>query len=246
MSRDAVTCDVTELESTDTRSRPRALGYVRVSTDEQTRGYGLDAQERAIRDYCRAERLRLVDVLCDEALSGSNGLEQRAGLAEALAILEAGGSDVLVVARLDRLARDLLVQETVIERLARRGCAVRSAAEPDVTSDDPTRVLVRQVLGAIAQYERGVIRGRMLAGKAAKGAQGGYTGGQPRYGTRAENRELVTHDEEAVVADRARSLRDAGYSYRAICQMLEAEGLGPRRADHWQAAVIRRIVLDRR
>lgn len=223
--------------------KPRAVGYVRVSTDEQVRAYGLDAQEKAIRDYCAAEQLRLGTIYRDEGQSGSNGLDTRTGLAEALAALEAGDAELLVVSRLDRLARDLLVQETVIGRLGRRCCEVRSVAEPDVSSEDPTRVLVRQVLGAIAQYERGVIRGRMMAGKAAKAARGGYTGGRPRYGTRAAAGALAVDVGEDETVARILELRRDGASYRCIALTLEQEGIHPRRGERWQPSTLRAIVL---
>src|SRR4051812_28580331 len=102
-------------------AKMRAFGYVRVSTSDQADGYGLEAQEAAIKTYCRAEGLRLVEILRDEGVSGSNGLDTREGLGVALARLEAGDGDLLVVSRLDRLARDLLVQETVLSRLQLRG-----------------------------------------------------------------------------------------------------------------------------
>jgi site-specific DNA recombinase len=63
-------------------AKPKALGYVRVSTDEQaSKGHGLDIQRRAIASYCKAQGLVLVDVLADEGVSGSNGLDDREGLA---------------------------------------------------------------------------------------------------------------------------------------------------------------------
>ena len=240
-----MTCDVTELVGTVTANgrKRRAIGYVRVSTDEQTRKYGLDAQEHAITAHCRALGLRLVTIARDEGQSGSNGLDTRTGLAEALARLEAGDADILIVSRLDRLARDLLVQETILERLARRGRAVLSVAEPDVTSDDPTRVLVRQVLGAIAQYERGVIRGRMLAGKAVKAAQGGYTGGAPRFGTRASNATLISDTDERAAVTIIMQLRHQGHSYRNIASELDLRRIAPRRSTRWHAAVVRRIAI---
>jgi len=56
----------------------RALGYVRVSNDEQaSKVYGLDIQRRAIRDYCKANRLLLVDIVTDFGISGSNGFDSR-------------------------------------------------------------------------------------------------------------------------------------------------------------------------
>lgn len=223
--------------------RKRVIGYLRVSTAEQVLGYGLDAQAKALKDYAKAQGLKVVAVLRDEGQSGSNGLDDRKGLAEALARIEAGDASALVVKSLDRLARDLLLQETVIARLRQVGADVLSATEPDMESEDPTRVMVRQMLGAIAQYERAVIRGRMMSGKAAKGARGGYTGGQPRYGTQAKDRQLAEFPEEKAIVETVLRLRAEGRSYREVCTALEAEGYRPRRAEHWQPAVVRKIAL---
>ena len=73
-----------------------------------------------------------------------------------------------------------------------------SVSEPAVEGDDATRVLVRQLLGGIARYERAVIRGRMMAGKAAKVARGGYGGGRPAYGLKADGKKLVKEASKRV------------------------------------------------
>ncbi|HVC26070.1 MAG TPA: recombinase family protein, partial [Acidimicrobiales bacterium] len=132
----------------------KVLGYTRVSTAEQVDGFGLDVQRGAIERYCKDHGLRLVRVFSDEGQSGSNGLDTRVELAEALALVERGEVAGLVVYRLDRLARDLLLQETLMARMRQAGAEVLSVSEPDIDSDDATRVLVRQVLGSISQYER--------------------------------------------------------------------------------------------
>ena len=223
--------------------RPRAIGYIRVSTTEQVSGFGLDVQEKAIRDYCKANRLRVVAVYRDEGQSGSNGLEDRVGLAEALAALKAGEAQSLVVYRLDRLARDLILQETTVERLKDQGTPVVSASEPDLdtATDDPTKVLIRQIVGAVAQYERAVIRGRMMAGKAAKVAQGGYGGGRPAYGYKASGGSLVANDDEAAVVDTVTSMRSSGESYRAIALALSDSGITTRTGGAWNPNQVRRI-----
>src|SRR5450631_347777 len=97
--------------------KPKVIGYTRVSTTEQVEGFGLDVQEAAIRKYCKADGLHLVAMLTDQGQSGSNGLDDRLGLAEGLARIERGEASALVVYRLDRLARDLILQETLHERL---------------------------------------------------------------------------------------------------------------------------------
>lgn len=222
----------------------KVIGYVRVSTDRQAdKGSSLATQEKSIRAWAKTNGHRLLSVERDEGVSGANGLASRAGLPIALAALEDGKADALVVYRLDRLARDLLVQETVIGRLGRKGRPVISVTEPEAESDDATRVLVRQVLGAIAEYERKVIAARTQAGKAAKRARGGYAGdGSPAFGQRADGGRLVDHDEEQATLERIRELHDAGDSLRAIATTLEAEGHRPKRGARWHPESLRRIV----
>jgi len=185
-----------------------------VSTDEQIRGNGLEIQVQAIRRYCKANGLKLIDVVGDEGISGSNGLDARVGLASALVRLEAEEADCLVVYRLDRLARDFVLQELLVNRLRERGKPIRSVMEPDIETDtdDPTKVLIRQIIGAIGQYERALIQGRMQAGKLIKAARGGYVGGQPGYGKRADEAELVDEREETEIVRLVLLLRAGGAS----------------------------------
>lgn len=229
-------------------ARPRALGYIRVSTTEQVSGFGLHVQESAIRAYCRANGIRLVRVLRDEGRSGSNGLEDRVGLAEALAALKAGEASILVVYRMDRLARDLILQETLVQRLRDQGTPVRSASEPDLDNDtdDPTKVLIRQIVGAVSQYERAIIRGRLMSGKAAKKAAGGFVGGRPAYGFRIERGEVVMDEGEQEVVELVRSLHGAGRSLREIGAELDRLGHRPRDGTAWHPNTVRRIVMQQR
>lgn len=224
--------------------KPTAIGYLRVSTDRQAEhGLGLEVQEQAIRAWAKANGVRLVDVLRDEGESGANGLDTRVGLAEALARCEAGEATQLVVCRYDRLARDLLLQETTIARLQSKNVEVVSTSEP-TQGDEITRTMVRQLLGVIAQYERAVIRGRLASGKAAKRARGGYLGGPTPYGTRAEGKELVLGPKDEVLAvEMVKRLRPLGRSYREICDELEVAGVRTRRGGPWQPMVVRDIAI---
>lgn len=78
------------------------------------------------------------------------------------AIAEGSVSEVHV-ASLDRLSRDLVLQETLVSHWLRSGIGFASLREPDLGQTDPTRMLIRQVLGAISQFERAVIAARMMA-----------------------------------------------------------------------------------
>lgn len=226
-----------------TPMKDKAIGYVRVSTQEQVAsGGGLDIQRDAVRDYAKGNDLRLVAILSDEGISGSNGLDTRTGLGEALRRLEEHEATVLVVYRLDRLARDLMVQETTIARLRDAGAAVQSVTEDDVDSQEPTRVLVRQILGAIGEYEGALIRARMRAGREAKRTRGGWLGGAVPYGYRPEGAELVPEPFEQEGINLARSLRAADQSLRQIGKALVENGFPPKRSSHWSPTAVRSLL----
>jgi DNA invertase Pin-like site-specific DNA recombinase len=220
----------------------KVIGYVRVSTQEQVDGFGLTVQRKAIADYAKANGLRLVRTLSDEGVSGSNGLDTRKGLAEVLTVVESGQVTGLVVYRLDRLARDLILQETLMARMHETGVEVLSVTEPDIDSEDGTRVLVRQILGAVSQYERALIRSRMMAGKAAKVAKGGFGGGRPPFGWRAEGKELVRDKREQEVILLVRQLHHEGLSLREIAARLADAGHQPKVGERWSPTQVARIL----
>jgi len=225
----------------------KVIGYLRVSTDAQAeRGLGLDVQEHAIRRWARDRGHRLVRVLRDAGVSGSNGVEGRIALAEALAAIprEAAG---LVVYRLDRLARDLVLQEQLLAETRRLGGEVFSTASSESAflkddPDDPSRRLIRQVLGAIAEYERAMIVLRLRAGRARKAERGGFAYGSPPFGWRAENGQLVAHEGEQEVLHRLLALDCQGASLRDIARTLNRERRLPKRGGRWHPESVRRVL----
>lgn len=227
----------------------KLVGYIRVSTDRQAEeGLGLEVQEDALQSWARPNGHRLAKVLRDEGISGSNGIETRVGLAEALELLRAGEARGLVVYRLDRLARDLVLQEQLLAEIWRMGAEVFSTsdAEQGYLQDDPSdpsRKLIRQVLGAVAEYERAMIRLRLEAGRRRKSQSGGYAGfGSPPFGYRSEGGALVAHSQEQVTLARIRTLHADGKSLRQIARALDGEERKPRRGDCWQPRQVGRIV----
>lgn len=143
------------------------IGYARVSTG----GQDLASQREALRAAGCAE-------VVEE--TGSGGDRARPALAALLGRLRAG--DTLVVARIDRLARSLAHLLEVIGRLEARRVGFRSLGDPIDTSG-PSGTLVLQILGAVAEFERALIRERTLAGLAAARARG-RVGGNPRLKAR--------------------------------------------------------------
>lgn len=227
-------------------SAAAAIGYLRVSTATQAEeGYGLQVQEQAIRGYCERSGFELVAIFADEGISGTKDVEGRPGLAATLAALE-GSAKVLVVAKLDRLARALHTQEAILAHVWRSGARVFTVEDGELLEDDPDdpmRTAMRQMRGVFSQLERATITARMSAGRRYKASQGGYAGyGSPRFGQRSEGGQLMTDGEEQRVIARMRALRERGLSYKAVATALNAEGLRPKRGERWHMETVRRVL----
>lgn len=220
----------------------RIVSYTRVSTDQQAEhGLGLTIQRDAIRAWAKAGGHKIVATLSDKGISGSNGLDTRPDLAEAFRLLEAGKADALVVYRLDRLSRKLASQLVWTEQLESKGKQVISVTEPDVGQDE-MRTLVRQMLGAVAEYERATIVRRMQGGRAAKAKAGGYAYGSPAFGQRSEDHNLVPDEREAAIAARIASLRAEGKSLAKIAAQLNTDGVPAKRGGAWSPVTVSRVL----
>ena len=213
--------------STPPAEQSRAVGYLRCSTSEQADSrLGLDAQGGAVKAFCLTTGSALAGIFVDAGVSGALPLEKRPGLLAALDAIKAG--DTLVVARRDRLGRDLL-NVAMIERLVERaGARVASAAGEGTNDDGPTGVLMRQIIDAFAQFERAIIASRTRAALAARRAKGGRVG-RPR-----ETPEWILR---RVVRARRR-----GTSWAAIAARLDRDGVPTvRGAAKWRPSTVQRI-----
>ena len=218
-----------------------AIGYVRVSTNGQADGFGPELQREAIEGSGRQDGISAW--YSDEGVSGK--LMDRPGLGDALAALEAG--DVLVVAKLDRLARDLITQEMLLREIRSRGAELVSCAEGEQAyladdAADPSRRLIRQVLGAVAEYERSMISLRLSMGRRAKRKAGGYAGGETPFGYRSVAGELVMDDREQSVIAEMRRLRSDGFELAEVATILNGFGMEPRRGTGWRKQSVHRVL----
>jgi DNA invertase Pin-like site-specific DNA recombinase len=166
-----------------------------------------------------------------------------------------GEADGIVVYRLDRLARDLVVQEQLLAEVRRSvrdgdgnpvGAAFStSAAEQaflDDDPDDPSRKLIRQVLGAVSEFERSMIALRLRNGRKRKHEQGGYAYGRPGYGFAARDGELVPVPEQQAAVERMRELRRRRKTLREIAAALTAEGVPGPTGGTWSATAVQRAL----
>jgi DNA invertase Pin-like site-specific DNA recombinase len=226
------------------------VGYVRVSSDGQIDGFGLPNQEQAIRAWAEANGHRLVKVCRDEGVPGTVEVADRPGLRCALDAISDGDAKGLVIARLDRLARSLTVQEGALLAFWKHGARVFTADTCEVLRDDPDdpmRTAIRQVFGVFAQLDRAMVTKRLRDGRAAKAKTGRHAVGPYAYGYKAtgkgRERDAGPDDAEQVAVRRILDLRQQGRSYRQIVSVLEDEGLAPRRAEHWSPMSVRSVAM---
>jgi DNA invertase Pin-like site-specific DNA recombinase len=208
-----------------------AFGYLRVSGQGQVDGDGFPRQREAIQRYADAHGLEIVRWFQEEGVSGKI-LERPAWRALAAELL-ADGVEIVLVEKLDRLARDLLVQETIIGDLLRYGKRLVSTMEPDLCSDDPSRKLIRQIFGCIAEYDRAMIVAKLKAARDRKRRETGKCEGRKPFGHRLQERNTVGY---------IRELRRAGVSLAEIAAQLDDHRRKAPGGKRWNAMTVRRIL----
>ena len=198
----------------------KAYGYVRVSGKGQVEGHGLERQEKAIQDYAEAHDIEVVEFFREEGVSGT--LKDRPALAAMFVELETNGHGVktILIEKVDRLARDLMVQEITIGDLQKNGFDLISVAEgEDLLSEDPTRILIRQVMGAIAQYDKQMTVLKLRAARERKRAKEGKCEGRKGYS------EVAPDILKEVKRLRRKPKGMKRKSYKAIAEELNQQGM---------------------
>lgn len=217
----------------------RAIGYLRVSTEDQAgSGLGLEAQRSQIEAAASRLGFSLGPVFADEGVSGALPPLERPELARALAELRRG--EVLLVAKRDRLGRDRLHVGMLERELAERGVRIASAAGEGSEASGSSALLQRGLADLFSEHEREVIRERTRAALAAKRARGERTGTIP-YGFREVEGKLVQDAEEQSALVMMKALREQGRGFKAIAKEVGAAGYPPR-GSAWRASGVRSIL----
>ena len=215
-----------------------ALSYLRVSGKGQLTGDGYLRQREAILNYASAHGITLVKEFAEEeAVSGAKGKGSysqaeaidRPALSSLLEAVMTSGVKLVLVERSDRLARDLIVGELILDQFRKLGVSVvsvDSGIDLTVPDEEPTKVLIRQILGAVAQFAKSEL---VLKLRAARGRKKRQTG-------RCEGRKPFGHKEgEAAHLAYIRQLRQDGLTLKALAERLNVEALPTRAGGRWSA-----------
>ena len=251
----------------------RVAIYRRISTDEERQPFSLEAQQERLVAYVAAQPGWVLTRSYSDRMSGKR--LDRPGLQQALADAGTGRYDLLLVFKVDRLARSTGGLARVLEELDKAGVAFRSASEPFDTSTAAGRMMM-QMLGVFAEFEREMIVERTRMGLARKAAKGEWTGGKAPFGYRydAEAQTLIPVPTQAALVERiftlyvdrrlgsaaiSGRLNDAGHRTSRGCRWTPNRILGvlrnptyigqlPFNGDHYQARhnpIVEAALFDR-
>jgi DNA invertase Pin-like site-specific DNA recombinase len=188
----------------------KAFAYLRTSSAANV-GADKDSDKRqraAIDAYAQANGVEIVGEFYDVAVSGADAIERRRGFMDMLTAIAGNGVRTIVVETANRFARDLMTQESGFAILKAQGITLIAADSPSAFLDDsPTATLIRQILGAVAQFEKAMLVAKLRVARERSGRTGGRKGAS-----------------DEIVA-RVKALRDDGLTQRAIVAQLLADGV---------------------
>ena len=209
----------------------KVFSYLRVSGKSQIDGDGFPRQRLAIQAFAAANKMVVVQEFAEEAITGKAEWDERPAWVRMMNSMN--GVRTIIVEKLDRLARDLMVQEHVLADLAKRGITLISAAEPDLCIDDPYRKLVRQIMGAISSYDRAMITAKLSGARKRMKERTGRCEGVKPYG-------MLEGEQPAL--DFMRSWRREQESYGHIARRLNDAGYVSRHGKAWTYATVGKIL----
>ena len=224
----------------------RAVMYVRVSTAEQVKGYGPDAQVNACQAYMQRMGYSLINTFQDLGISGTKAPgDDRPGLRDALAFCASGEADVLVCYAQDRLARKSAVFDIIRETAIKHRFRIETAREGyDLTTDESE--LPAGLTAFMAWYEGRMIAKRLRAGRVERSSIDGLGSGFMPFGyALASDKRVIVDNEAAKVIRRLFALRRK-HTYRQTAQLLNLEGLLAPKGGEWNVGQVQRIERNAR
>lgn len=226
----------------------RLAGYVRVSSGIQADYFGKSVQMDAQRAWAAHNGHEIVKWYEEDGVSGKTDGGERPALLSA--IEEADALDVEGVLFFDqsRIARRTVVQETVLAMIWKAGLRTfTTTADELADDDDPTRILIRQILAVVAEFDHRTTVKRLRAAKMAKREQGGYIGGAVKFGTTlvgsGRTAEIIPNEGEQRTMLSVRRWRRDGYSLQDIADRLNEERVPTKTGKgKWHASQVSRML----
>jgi DNA invertase Pin-like site-specific DNA recombinase len=211
----------------------KAVAYFRTSSATNV-GQDKDSlarQESAVRGYAKRNDIDIVGEYYDAAVSGADPITQREGFALLLTRIASNGVRTILVETANRFARDLMVQETGWKMLQDLGVELIAVDSPmSFVEDTPTANMVRQILGAVAEFDKALTVAKLRGARERMKAKTGKCEGRKSW---------AEMDPEMVKV--ARQLRKTGKSLNAVRAALAAQGFVSKTGKPFTRSVVSRM-----
>ena len=220
----------------------KAIGYVRVSTEEQAlTGVSLDAQEEKIIAYCIAKEWALTRVISDAGYSAKD--LNRPGMQEIISGCKRKEFDVVVILKLDRLTRSVKDLGHLVEDVFKKNDVAFSSLQDNFDTATANGRMVMNILATLAQWERDIISERTRDAMQFMKKERKRVGAVP-FGYDCNNGSLSPNPEEAVVVDKMMALRKKGRSYQKIAAHLNSKSISAKNGGKWHPKVVMGVLKN--
>lgn len=221
----------------------RAYVYTRVSTPEQAiEGYSIDEQDRKCQAAIESKGWTYVATFTDPGVSGRT--MNREGLQKMIAAINAGEVDAVVIYKLDRLSRKQRDTMTIIEDVFLANDVTLVSLNETLDTSTPWGRAMIGILSSFNQMESENIQARTAMGREAKASEGGYAGGKPPIGHKADNGSLVIVPKEAEIVRLVFKLRKEGKTLIGIAEELNRLGYRTKKGLEFKHSAIQTILAN--
>jgi DNA invertase Pin-like site-specific DNA recombinase len=208
------------------------FSYLRVSSKGQIEGDGYPRQRETIDRYARQNSLTIMTEFI-ESVSGTTESVNRPALTDLMRVLSfTEEPHIILVERADRLARDLMISEILLAEFKKAGVkviAAESGTDLTVEDDDPTKKLIRQILGAVSEWDKNVMVNKLRAAR----IRAGKKEGRKPYGQKPGEEQTLS---------RMRQLHNQGWGAGYITTWLNEKNFKPRAGKKWHKTAVQRIL----
>ena len=219
----------------------KVVAYCRYSSEGQREGYSIEAQRKAIEDYCEREGHTVVEYYVDEAKSGTN--DDRFEFQSMIAAAPSKRFQAVIVHKLDRFARDRYDSAIYKKKLKDSGVRLISVLEP--LDDSPESIMMESVLEGMAEYYSKNLAREVLKGKKIAAEKALHPGGMAPYGFKVNSEQQYDPvQEELLVVKDIFAKADSGHSFASISRYLKNSGIKNRQGNNMDPHTIGRILSN--